>query len=371
MNAHIGIDARITGYRIGGISTVAVELVRTLHALDRENRYTVFTSRRNHYPLLTDTSPDDNFRESTLWTPPHHRFERVALSVELARHRLDVYHSVDFIPPKRGAKRHVITVHDLTFLHFPEHKDREGTRYYTDQIETAVEQADHILSVSVATKNDLMTMLNVPEHKITVQPNGVGAQYRPLSPDERLAWRNRLDLPEKYILFVGTIEPRKNLETLLDAYTLMESPPPLLIVGQTGWLADATLDKMKTLQASGYDIHHRTDITDEALPAVYANASVLALPSYYEGFGLPALEAMACGTPVVVSDRSSLPEIVGDAGLLVEPDDADGIAQALTQALHDDLWREESIRIGLARAQTFTWQNSARIAMFVYQSLLS
>ncbi|MBZ0098858.1 MAG: glycosyltransferase, partial [Taibaiella sp.] len=164
---HIGIDARLTYYRTGGISTYMRRLVAALEMLDTTNRYTVFHSRKTRESLVR------SFGRASLWTPCHHRLERFALSVELARFRLDVLHSPDFIPPLHGARRHVITVHDLTFLHYPQFLTADARRYYNDQIETAVRKADHILADSHSTKADLVTMLNVPPEKISVHWLGV------------------------------------------------------------------------------------------------------------------------------------------------------------------------------------------------------
>jgi glycosyltransferase involved in cell wall biosynthesis len=362
---HIGIDARITAYRQGGISTYTRRLVEALARLDYKNSYTVFHSQRSQNALTW------RFPAPRLWTPPHHRLERLALSVELLRYRLNVFHSVDFIPPWRGAKHHVITVHDLTFLHFPQHKDKDAIRYYNDQIEMAVTQADHILSVSEATKTDLITLLDVSPGKITVQPHGVEPNFKPMAFDNQVAWARKLNLPENYVLFVGTLEPRKNIETLLDAYTLLINPPPLLLVGRMGWLFDETWARIQVMQAKGYDIIHRDDIDDDGLPAVYNGAAALVLPSHYEGFGLPALEAMACGVPVVASDNSSLPEVVGGCGLLVDPNDADALAEAIERAMYDGLWRKTAILNGKVQAALFTWENSARIARAVYEGVMT
>ncbi|GAB4509248.1 MAG: glycosyltransferase family 1 protein [Anaerolineae bacterium] len=362
---HIGIDARLIAYRVGGISTYTRQLVQALEKLNPEEKMTIFHSRK---------APDvitSQFNTAKLMTPPHHRNERSLLSLELFRFRLDVLHSPDFIPPKGGARRHVITVHDLTFLHFPQYKDAEARRYYNDQIEMAVQQADHILAVSDATRRDLMDMLNVPAEKISVQPHGVEERFKPYSP-RSLMNLGEWNLPERgYILHVGTLEPRKNIPALLDAYDMlrarMPQVPPLLLVGKAGWLFDDTMQRIQSLQAAGVPILLRDDIPDSALPAVYNQAGVLALPSFYEGFGLPALEAMACGIPVVVSDRSSLPEVVGSAGALINPDKPATLADALQRALTDSVWRQQAVDAGMKQAARFSWENSARIALSAYR----
>ena len=174
----IGIDARLTYYRDGGISTYTRRLIQALEKLNPPEQFTIFHHRKDTQRISSQ------FDYAKLWTPAHHRIERLALSVELAWRGLDVFHSPDFIPPYHAAKRHVITVHDLTFLHYPQYLTAESRRYYNDQIAAACHHADAILAVSGATKRDLMSMLNVPQSKITVQPHGAGEQYRPMSQDE-------------------------------------------------------------------------------------------------------------------------------------------------------------------------------------------
>lgn len=361
----IGIDTRLTYYRTGGISTYMRRLVTALEHLDNRNGYTVFRSRK-----ATEIIPR-RFACAPLWTPCHHRLERLALSVELARFRLDVLHSPDFIPPLRGAKQHIITVHDLTFLHFPQFVTSDARRYYNDQIETAVRQAAHILTDSEASKADMIAMLGVPADKITVHMLGVEERFAPLgaAAAERVA---ALGLPPSYLLFVGTLEPRKNLPGLLAAYRkLIErlpAAPPMLLVGKKGWYFEELRAQIDALQL-GERLIWREDIGDSDLPAVYNQAALLALPSFYEGFGFPALEAMACGTVPLVSNRSSLPEVVGTVGTQVDPDDHDGWADAMERALLDEAWRSEQRRAGLERARQFTWEQTARIVLSVYEQV--
>lgn len=353
----IGIDTRLTAYRTGGISTYIRRLIEALEPL--RDDFTVLESRREQHPI------SQRMRRATLWTPPHHRLEKWTLAVELIPHQLEILHSPDFIPPLFGARRYIITVHDLTFLHYPQHKDRAAQRYYNDQIKWAVQKADHILSVSEATRQDLMTMLNVPADKITVQPHGVDPHFKPLND-----LTDHIGLPESYILHVGTLEPRKNIPALLDAYERIKPDLPLLFVGRTGWLFDTTLKRIKSLQSAGYPIIIREDIDDDMLPLVYNKAHILVFPSFYEGFGLPALEAMACGTPVIISNCSSLPEVVGESGLYIDPHDTQTLVDALKTALHNDTWRQAARQAGIDRAKHFTWGNSAQIALSVYERML-
>lgn len=360
----IGIDARLTYYRAGGISTYITRLIEALERLDFAHPYTVFHSRKAQASLVT------RFRRADLWTPCHHRLERVALSVELTRFNLDLLHSPDFIPPLRGARRHVITVHDLNFFYYPQYLTAESLRYYNGQIGAAVKQAEHIFADSDATKRDLIAMLGVPADKITVHMLGVDESFQPPPTAEIARVRAALTLPPEYLLYVGTFEPRKNIAGLIEAYALLPADaPPLVLAGKRGWLFDETMARVGQLR-----LHERVlwreNIAQADLPALYGGAALLVTPSFYEGFGLPALEAMACGTIPVVSDRGSLPEVVGDVGLQVNPDDPADIARALLYALNDAAWRAEHREKGLRRAATFQWDNTARIVLSVYTALL-
>jgi glycosyltransferase involved in cell wall biosynthesis len=218
-----------------------------------------------------------------------------------------------------------------------------------------------------------MTMLSVSEDKITVQPHGVHPRYRPLSAEECDPVKSALNLPTDYILHVGTYEPRKNIIGLLTAYKELRhhlpDAPPIVLVGRPGWLFEETQQQIAKLDVEEH-IYWRSDVTDEQLPAVYNLARVLAAPSFYEGFGLPILEAMACGTVPIASNRSSFPEVMGDVGLQFKPDDTLSIADALYKALIDEDWYRNMRQRALEHAQNYTWANSAQIARRVYKSLL-
>jgi glycosyltransferase involved in cell wall biosynthesis len=365
----IGIDARLTGYRDGGISEYTRRLIEGLAWLDHTDEYAILHAARPTR-VGPDLAPAGNFRRVTALTPCHHRFERIMLSLEVLRLRLDVLHSPDFIPPRLGAKHYVITVHDLNFLYYPQFQTADSLRYYSSHIRAAVRQADHILADSQATKDDLNRLLGVPLDKVTVHRLGVDPAFQPLPGDAVRAVRERLGLPLGYLLFVGTFEPRKNLPGLLEAYAALcadlPDAPPLVIVGRRGWLYESVFQKVAALRLESR-VRWLEDLPFADLPAVYNSAAALVAPSFYEGFGLPALEAMACGVPTVVSNRGSLPEVVGDTGLLIDPDKPDELAEALRRVLVDRDLRRRSAQAGLARAATFTWQHTAEMALSVYR----
>lgn len=363
----IGIDARLTFYRTGGISTYIRRLISALEQLGSDHDYTIFHIWKDKNRLAR------RFKNSILWTPAHHRIERLALSIELARHRLGIFHSPDFIPPYRAAKRHLITVHDLTFLHYPQYLTAESRRYYNDQIQAAVNHADHIFSDSDSTKHDLMTMLRVPENKITVHHLGIDESFCPLPRENVEAVLHDLNLPSGYFLHVGTLEPRKNILGLLTAYRdlLAQVPdaPPVVIAGKPGWLFDETRAKIAALGIDNH-LYWRESVTDEQLPALYNGAVAVVNPSFYEGFGFPPLEGMACGIVPVVSNRSSLPEIVGDVGLQINPDEPSTITAALYKVLMDTAWRADMQRRAILQAKNFSWEACAQIVLDIYNSIL-
>ncbi len=366
---HIGIDARMLFYRMGGISQAVLHLLPALAALDGENRYTIFHSRQDGRSYLP-SSP--NFQRADLWTPCHHRLEPWSLSTELLPHRLDVLHSPDFIPPLWGGRRKIITVHDLNFIFYPEFLTRESLRYYAGGIQSAVRRADGIAVDSEATRQDMIERLGAPPEKVRTVLLAVNPIYEKAYGETAVtATLQKYNLPRGFILFVGTLEPRKNIPTLIRAYDLLRQETavdvPLILVGGKGWIYDDVFATIDELGLRGH-VRHLSGVFDEELAHLYHGAGVLVTPSFYEGFGLPALEAMYCGCPAVVSRRGSLPEIVGPEGLMVDdPKDTDAWADILRRVLTDDELRAGAIANGRIQAKTFTWEKTARQMLKLYR----
>ncbi|CUS02219.2 putative glycosyltransferase [Candidatus Promineifilum breve] len=365
---HIGIDCRLPTYRMGGISQATIYLIQALGALAGEERYTIFHKRGEARSFL----PDNNgFSRSNLWTPCHHPLERYSLAVELTGRGLDVIHSPDFIPPILPGARRVITVHDLTFLYYPQFLTAESRRYYADQIAWAVKVADHIIADSHATRADLINLLGVAPEKVTTIHLAANPIFsNPYAAEDIDRTLTTFNLTRGFILTVGTLEPRKNLETLFAVYHRLRAEKginvPLVLVGGKGWNDAAIYEAIARLGLADH-VLHLSGVADVQLAHLYHAAGVLAFPSHYEGFGLPALEAMLCDCPVVASDRGSLPEVVGDAALSLDPNDVAAWVEALQRVLADDGLADGLRRAGRAQAQQFSWAKTAAATLAVYR----
>lgn len=250
----------------------------------------------------------------------------------------------------------VITVHDLAIYRNPKWFPARQPLSTRLVVPRSVLRADVVIAVSESTASDIVDIFGIPRWRIEVVPHGVATSFAPMSAQDLAEVRARLRLPERFILFVGTIQPRKNLETLLEAWAMMSDRPDLVIVGAWGWRYESIRERMGRL---GAGLHHIENLDPADLPAVYNMARVLAHPAWYEGFGLPPLEAMACGTPVVVSDRTSLPEVVDDAGLVVPADQPEAWRQALEKVLGDTELAAGMRHRGILRAAQFSWPRAA------------
>lgn len=365
----IGIDARLVYYSRAGIGQYILNLAGWLAQIDGANEYVLLQSRKDSTTIVERA----NFRRVSLWTPSHHRFEQHALPAEIAHLGLDLLHSPDFIPPFRANCRTVITVHDLAFLLYPQFLTRESARYY-GQIDQAVRQADHIIADSESTRRDILRMLGTPPDKVSVVYLAANPLYRPIPlAQARQRVAEKFGLSGDFILSVGTIEPRKNLPTLLRAYRQLldayKLDVGLALAGGEGWLYAEIPSLVRRLRLTGR-ARFLGRVPDEDLLHLYNAAGMVAHPALYEGFGLPPLEAMACGTPVVVSNASSLPEVVGGAGLLIEPEGVDAWAAALWRVFCDDDLRDELSQKALARSRRFSWERAARHTLRIYEQVV-
>jgi glycosyltransferase involved in cell wall biosynthesis len=250
----------------------------------------------------------------------------------------------------------VITVHDLAIYRRPDWFPPRQPFAVRLVVPRSLRRADAIIAVSRSTARDLEELFGIGPERVGVVHHGVAGAFRPLPPEPRAETARRFRLPERFILFVGTIEPRKNLETLLDAWAQVPRRPDLVLAGDWGWRHEGLRARLERM---GGQVHLLGGVASEELPGLYNLALCLAHPAWYEGFGLTPLEAMACGTPVVCSDAASLPEVVGEAALLVPPGDVQGWRAALERVASDPELATELRRKGILRAAEFSWDRAA------------
>lgn len=364
----------------GGIGRYVRELVGALaqQTVD-EFDYKLFVAGASQQQLPPPPAAHFDWK-STRITPRWfarvwHRL-RLPVPLELFTGRTALYHATDFVLlPTLPATRTLLTVHDLSFVRVPDAAAPSLKAYLDTVVPRSVKAATHILADSQATKDDLIALYNTPADKITVLLSGVEPRFKPVTnADVLLTIRNRYTLGLRpYILSLGTVQPRKNYERLVQSLARLRASGQdvdLVIVGGKGWLEGPLYQTIQQLQLE--DHVHITGFADDAdLPALYSAATCFALPSLYEGFGIPVLEAMACGTPVVTSNISSLPEVAGDAALLVNPYNVEELTSALTRLITDDTLRQQLITRGFTQASRFTWDRAAQQLLKVYQKLLS
>lgn len=292
-------------------------------------------------------------------------FEIFQFATDVRQYQADVFFAPDsklpFGLPKQMRK--IVTVHDLAVFKFPETYQRSRVLYWQQLFASSVRRADRVVAISEATKRDLQEILRVPEEKIKIIYNGVCDEFKkPASTIDFRRIREKYRLPENYILFVGIFSPRKNLTRLIEAFSELRHqyrlPHKLVIAGETGWKYHDDLARVAKLGLEN-QIYFPGYIDEADLPHLYAMADALAYPSLYEGFGLPLVEAMACGTPVVASRTSSMPEVVGNAGLLVDPYSVQEICDALAKVLIDRKLHDQLTELGLERVKRFSWQKAA------------
>jgi glycosyltransferase involved in cell wall biosynthesis len=370
---HVVIDAQSLLEPLAGIGRYTSSMLKALAQIDSQNQYYLYygaSFRQSRAALPHFDSP--NFHGKLIRFPGRvFRFLTEKLNVLPVGSLLgnyDLYHGLNYHIP-RVAFPSIVNIYDLSYLLFPQYFTRKRLNDIGGKVTSSIERADRVLTGSESTKADIVNFLKVPGEKVEVTPFGVEEAFKPQGSGEVSLIRKKYNLPERFILFVGTIEPRKNIISLLRAYhKLGRSDIGLVVAGGRGWLFEETFREVGRLNLHGKVIFPgRVPETD--LPALYSAASVFVYPSAYEGFGFPPLEAMACGTAVITSSTSSLPEIVGDAGILVNPEDADEIAEAIRSVLDDDSKREKMRTKGIERAKRFSWETCARETLKHYEEV--
>lgn len=367
INAHL-LSTENAGYRAAGIHNYLHQLLLNLPAVipdDWQIAAMVGAKNRASYEGITmrrsgfDTSSP---LRRILW-------EQTIQPFQLAE--FDLYHSGAFVAPLLLNKPLLITIYDLSFMRFPQRLTPARRLYLQNFTRISCQRADRILAISESTRQDLIDLFAIDGTKIDVTPLAYDRDiYRPLPAEQIRAFREKKGLPRRFWLFLGTLEPRKNLVTLIEAYARLEENErlPLILAGGKGWLTEPIFAAIEKYGLSD-EITTPGFLPIDEIALWYNSAELFVYPSVFEGFGLPVLEAMACGIPLITTSVSSLPEVAQDAGKTLPPDDIEAWSDALRQAYHDQHWRESASQRGLEIAQTFTWQQTAHLTFAAYQKV--
>jgi alpha-1,3-rhamnosyl/mannosyltransferase len=282
------------------------------------------------------------------------------------KHGIDLYHETAFTPAKVTAVPTVFSMYDLSLMHYRETHPADRVRLFDYFIRTRLKYARHVLTISEFIRQEIMDTFNLPGSRVSSVPLAPDPQFYPRSAKTTARVRAYYHLPEQYLLCVGSLEPRKNISLLIDALARAVIDIPLVLTGWSGWGDKAWMEKIDTASLKNR-VFFTGHVPDPDLSAIYTGAAALVYPSFYEGFGLPVLEAMACGCPVICSHAASLPEVAGDAALFIDPFDADSLVQAIDNLVPDKGCRQRMTTAGLARAAQFTWEKTARQTLEIFR----
>ncbi|HUT31188.1 MAG TPA: glycosyltransferase family 1 protein [Sedimentisphaerales bacterium] len=369
----IGLNFHTVDGNISGVEYYSLGLIKGLLRIGTQHSFVVYT---NQPGLLTEHVPASENLTIVEVKRLRSRMARIVwehthLPRLASKHRLDVLHCPGYICPlRKSSAPYVVTIHDTIAIDHPEWCKPTNALYFNLFMKGTVQRASRVISVSKSTAGDLERNFGLSDSKVRVVYPGIDEIFKVEKDASRCSQiREHYNLPERYVLFVGNIEPKKNVPALLAVHRRLREkglPHKLVIVGKRSWCAGAELDQIHREAAAGNVIV--TGYVDRAdLPFVYAMADVFVFPSLYEGFGFPPLEAMACGTPVVSSNRGALAETLGDAACIIEPEDTEKIVEAVVSIISDSCLRKEHIEKGLQKSERFKWERTARETLSVYE----
>jgi glycosyltransferase involved in cell wall biosynthesis len=366
----IAIDAHSVGARLGGNETYAVNLIEALAQIDQSNQYTLYVTKQPAVERFTNRWPNFTVR----LTLPHTPLVRIPLTLsrELRKHPVDVLH-VQYTAPPFAPCPIVTTIHDLAFEHLPETFNRRSWMQLRLTVRRTARRAAQIITVSEYSRQDIINTYRIDPGIVTVTPEAARQDFKPIADEDQLSrMRESYGIERDYILSLCSIQPRKNLVRLIEAYSLLRrlhpevKLPQLVLAGKRAWLDNETMSAAQQDELSA-DIRFTGYVADEDLSALYSGATCFVYPSYFEGFGLPILEAMKCGTPVIAGNRTSIPEVAGEAALLFDPFDVNSLVEALQRVVNDSQYRATLSAQGVERANEFSWQTTARLTLAAYK----
>lgn len=367
---NIGLNAHLlthqAGYRTAGIHGYMLNVMRWLpHLAPSDWRFTALVGAKCDIDLTGMIVRKSRFDTEN----PLRRIAWEQTVQPWGLGEFDLYHAQAFVSPLLLTKPSVVTVYDLSFVHYPQVLSAARRLYLRWLTPLSCHRARRVIAISQSTANDVAQIFGIAPSKIDVALGGYDSERFVILPPEQIAKFKQLHgLPERFWLFLGTLEPRKNLVTLLEAYARLPQTErlPLILGGGKGWLYDDIFAAIDRLGLVG-EVHTPGFLSADELPLWYNSAEVFLYPSVYEGFGLPVLEAMACGAPVILSDASSLPEVAAESALLLPPRDIEAWETALRRAYHDVTWREAARQDGLDRAKNFSWRATAEHTLNSYK----
>lgn len=352
-----------------GVAMFTYYTLRALSRIDTENTYMLYTN--GAISLDFPLPPNFFIRPTQMPLPQFQLWFHFGLPVFLRRDKIDVFHGTNFLIPPIPSCKTVATIHDMSSILIPEQHKFFHTLSHRLFLKSSMRRADRLVAVSEFTKSEILRLFPQYEGKVFVAQEAAADEFHPINDTSLLdSVRRKHNLPERFFLSVGTLEPRKNITGILRAYAKVKDdiPHKLVVVGGRGWKYSAIFKLVRELGIEP-DVMFTDYVSTAELPVIYNLAEFTVYPSFYEGFGLPPLESLACGTPVITSDRASLPEVVADAALLVNPDDVNDIAEAIARLGISTEERKKLSQKGLARAKLFSWEKTARETLEIYRSL--
>jgi len=363
----VGLDVTALPPQPFGAANYIIHLVQALLRVDTTNEYVIFAKPR-HVSLFDSTRA--HIVPSAFDSPVLRiAWEQTALPILARQHRLDLLHSPHYTMPLAKPCRVVVTFHDMTFFLYPQMHLLYKRIFFRTMIPLTARRADALIAISESTRADILRILRIAPSRVTTIPYGIAAHFQPRTDArEREAFCQQRNIPRPFVLYVGNLEPRKNLPLLVRAFARLVTsglPHHLVFAGARGWDDAALFTTIEELGLSAR-VHLPGYVPQSELPYLYSAADLCVYPSLYEGFGLPVLEAMACGVPVITSTISSMPEVTGDAALLVEPNDVDALADAMRRVLTDRALNATLGAKGQARARAFSWERTAQATLALY-----